>query len=180
VRRYASALGDTRHDAPAVERPAVDSLEVSVSGDAPRRLTRDALDRGVRLVVEGCRYRVALASPMGESPLPTGPGRFEPRFSLELSVPAPHEGEIELPLNASDAVLSLALPEVGGVTSVAGADGAVRITTFEPRLGGALEGTVRGTLRRGQSDLSVEGRFATFVRDLDPLPERCGSTDGEG
>jgi hypothetical protein len=182
VRRYASALGAARAAPGAAAEEAVFRLEVREEGAAaaPLVIARDALARGVRLVPAGCRWEVDLARPVGELPAPLVPGRFEPTFHLELAVPAGLEPPAELPLGATGAVLSLAVPAHGGLTSIAGADGAVELAAFEPRLGGAVRGTVAGTLRRGEVTLAVRGRFATFVRDLDPLPEGCGGAPGGG
>ncbi|HJL17353.1 MAG TPA: hypothetical protein RMH99_16920 [Sandaracinaceae bacterium LLY-WYZ-13_1] len=181
VRRYASALGDERVEMSAVARDAVFRLEVvaAETDDEPRVLERDVLARGVRLVPRGCRWTLSLGRAVGELPLPASPGRFEPTFHLELTVPAHAELPIELPLSARAAVLSVALPAHGGLTSIAGAEGAVELTRFEPRIGGAVDGTIRGTLRRGALVLEVEGRFSTFVRDRSPLPPGCGGPDPE-
>ena len=175
VRRYAGALGEERHESAAAARPAVLELTVTVEGASgdPIRIERDVLARGVRLVPQGCRYQVALGEPHGEGMLPSGPGRFEPTFHLELAVPMGDDANRALPLGATDAVLSLALPAHGGITSIAGASGQVALSAFEPRVGGAVDGTVRGRLRSGGAELAVEGRFRTFVRDLEPLAEHC-------
>jgi hypothetical protein len=180
VRRYAGALGDDRHESPAAARPAVFELTVSeegASGD-PIRIDSDVLARGVRLAAQGCRYQVALGEPLGDPMLPSGPGRFEPSFHLELTVPMGEGARRTLPLGATDAVLSLALPARGGVTSIAGASGQVGVSAFEPRVGGAVDGTIRGRLRSGDAQLVVEGRFATFVRDLEPLAAHCSNEAG--
>lgn len=175
MRRYASALGQTRESMPAAQAEAVFRLEVREEGDPgePLVIERDVLARGVRLVPTGCRYRVVLARPVGELPLPVAPGRFEPTFHLELLIPAGIEPPVERPLGATDAVLSLAVPAYGGFTSATGVEGAVALTAFEPRLGGAVTGTFHGTLRRPAVTLHVTGRFATFVRDVDPLSGAC-------
>lgn len=171
--RYASALGDERRRSEAAEAEPTFTLEVEEDGQEPVRLERDVLDRGVVLEPRACRWTVRLARPMGELPVPLSPGAFTPTFFLELSVPPGEERPVRLPLNASDAVLSLALPRHGGLTSVSGAEGALTLERFETRRGGAIEGALTGTLRRGEATLRVTGRVSTFVRDLDPMPARC-------
>lgn len=175
VRRYASALGGERAASPATRERAVMTLEVRERGASPITIERDVLDRGVRLVPEACVHAVRLANPLGELEVPVGVRDEPPSFHLELAVPPGRDAPFELALGPTEAVLSLRTPVHGGVTSIAGARGVVRVERFEPRLGGALAGTIEGTLRHAETELEVRGRFATFVRDLDPLPARCGA-----
>lgn len=171
VRRYHASVGETE-DSPAARAPAVLTLEVRELGEDPITIERDVLARGVRLVPQGCRWAVALANPRGEPSL----GLVfdaEPRFHLELAVAADVEPGATLALGGDEAVLSLFTPSLGPLTSISGAEGHVRLERFEPRLGGAIVGRVTGSLRHGTRRVSVRGRFATFVRDLDRLPERC-------
>lgn len=173
VRRYASALGDARSESPAARAPAVYRLEVG-----ERTIERDVLARGVRAEVEGCRYEIALESPHGALSLPVAPGAFEPTFQLTLSI-ASFEAPIELALGALEAVLSVALPEHGTLSSIAGS-GVVRVERFEREVGGALEGTIDGTLVHDGEEIRVRGRFTTFLRDIGPLPDHCaGQGAGE-
>ncbi len=183
VARYASALEGERRDSPATREAAVMTLEVREEGGAPIALSRDVLERGVRVSPRGCDYVVPLANALGELTVPVGLEREEPSFHLELSVPGGAREPITLALGADRAVLSLRTPAHGGVTSLSGARGVVTLERFEAALGGAITGTIEGTLRHADTELSVRGRFATFVRDLDALPERCreaGGSEGEG
>ena len=173
VRRYAGALGPERHPSEAPAAETVFRVEVTEEGAPPTVIERDALARGVRIEPTGCRWRVALEGPVGDAPLPTLPGTFAPTVTLALSVPIPSETPQELEVGATEAVLAVALPRHGGFTSIAGASGAVTLEAFEPRRGGALRGSLRASLRRGGVTLSIEGRFATFVRDREPAPPGC-------
>jgi hypothetical protein len=168
VRRYASALGEERVESAAAAAPSVFTLTVG-----EQTLERDVLDRGVRAVPSGCELAIALANPLGELSIPIG--TVEPTFHLELAIPPGREPPIELALGPSEAVLSVATPEHGGLTSIAGATGTVTLDRLELRRGGALSGTIDGTLRRGDGELPVSGRFATFIRDLEPLPSHCAA-----
>lgn len=173
VRRYASALGEERSESPAARAPRVMTLQVREGDRAPIAIERGVIDRGVRLAPQACRHALALANPLGELEVPVGLGDEEPSFTLELAIPAGREAPFDLALGATDALLSIRTPAHGGVTSFSGASGAVRVERFEPRLGGAIAGTITGTLRHADTELSVSGRFATFVRDLEPLPAHC-------
>lgn len=178
VRRYASALGEERAESPATEAPRLMTLELREGGASPIVIRRDVLERGVRLVPRGCGYAVALGHPLGEVAPLVGLRPEEASFHLELAVPPGRPVPVELALGATEAVLSVTTPAHGGVTSISGARGSARLTSFEPRLGGAIAGSFEGTLRHGAGELAVSGRFATFVRDLEPLPERCASETG--
>jgi hypothetical protein len=167
VRRYAGALGDERTESPAAREPAVFRLEVGEGADM-EILERAVLARGVRAAARGCRYSVALASRHGELAL----GTNDPTFQLELTSAAT-EPPIDLPLGAIDAVLSLRTPARGALDSIAGATGRVRIERFDPALGGAFSGTIEGTLAQGETELPVRGRFSTFFRDVEALPDHC-------
>lgn len=173
VRRYAPALGQERRESPATSEPRVMTLEVRAPGAAPISIERDVLERGVRLAPQVCRYSVVLANPLGELGVPVGLREEEPSFTLELAIDPGREAPIELALGPTDAVLSITTPAHGGVTSFSGASGTVRVERFEPRLGGAIAGTITGALRHADTELAVSGRFATFVRDLEPLPSHC-------
>ncbi len=170
VRRYGSALGDDRADSPATAEAAVLALDV---GEHATHIERDVLERGVRIVPSDCAYTIALANPLGETSL--GLRDEPPSFHIELTIAGDARAPIDLPLGPSDAVLSVTAPQCGGLTSIAGAEGTVHVSAFEPRLGGAIAGTIEGTLRQGEARIPVRGRFATSVRDLDPLPARCGA-----
>ncbi len=181
VRRYASALGEERGESPATDAPRVMTLEVREGDAAPITIRRDVLDRGVRLVPAGCGYLLALGNPLGELEPLVGLRPEEASFHLELTVPPGRRAPIDLALGGAEAVLSVTTRAHGGVTSISGARGSARLTSFEPRLGGAIAGTLEGTLRHGGGELAVSGRFATFVRDLEPLSERCAAeTSGSG
>ena len=168
VQRYASALGEARAESAAAAAPSVFTLTVG-----EQTLTRDVLERGVRAVPQGCELAIALANPLGETTIPIG--TVEPTFHLELAIPPGREPPFELALGPSEAVLSVATPEHGGLTSIAGATGTVTVDRLELRRGGALSGTIDGTLRRGDGEVTVSGRFATFIRDLEPLPSHCAA-----
>lgn len=180
VRRYADALGEERQRSPAAEEEAVFQLTATEEGHDAVTVERDALDRGVTLSPRACRWAVRLMRPTGELPAPLSPGAFAPTFFLELAVPPGDARPITLPLNASDAVLSLALPRHGGLTSVSGAEGSLQLDAFEPRRGGAITGSFSGTLRRGDATIRIEGRISTFVRDLEPMPARCAESPAGG
>ncbi len=171
VARYAGALGDeraaTRLPAPRME------LELRAAGAEPERIERDALSRGVRLAPEGCRWRVALQRPQGERELRLGLGRPEASFHLELVVPTGALVPAVIPLGPGGATLTVTSRERGRLSSVSGAQGEVTLSRFEPTLGGAVEGTLEGTLRAGGEAIRLRGRFASFVRDLDPPDPAC-------
>jgi hypothetical protein len=171
VRRFAEVIGDEATES-ATDAPAF-TLEVRKVAEDPLLLERDVLAQGVRLVPQGCTYAVALANPRGEPSLDLAFGDEPPRFHLELVIPPGAEAPMTLRLGADAAVLSVVTPTLGPLTSLVGAEGTVRIDRFEPRLGGAIRGRVRGSLRHGNERVSVEGRFTTFVRDLDALPGHC-------
>ncbi len=164
IERYADALGQERRHSPAATRPR--RLRVEVDGVT---LTRDTVARGVRLVNEGCRTRVELAGEAGGLRLLNDPGTFR----LELSVSAALELPASLDLGAEDALLEVTTDGRGHLSSAGGARGRVVLTAFERRLGGAVRGSIEGALIQAGEPVPVRGRFATFVRDLDPLPERC-------
>lgn len=172
VQRYGSVLGDERAESSATGEPAIFTLTL---GDGPP-IERDVLERGVRVVPRGCASTVALADPLGEVSVPVGPIRA-PRFHLELSIPAGREAPVALSLGPSEAVLSVSSPEHGALTSISGARGTVTVERLELRRGGAIAGTIEGTLRRGDGELPVRGRFATFIRDLEPLPPHCAAAE---
>jgi hypothetical protein len=171
LRRYGGAIGDAVSES-GVTAPAF-TLELRALAQDPETLQRDVLDHGVRLVPDGCRWDVALAHPRGEPSLTLGFRDEPPRFHLELTVPPRAAAPASLPLGADAAVLSAVTPSLGPMTSIVGAEGEVRLERFEPRLGGAISGRLRGSLRRGDERVAVTGRFVTFVRDLEPLPEHC-------
>ena len=174
VQRYASTLGEERVASPAAAAPSVFTINLGGTlGGGAQTLERDVLERGVRVVPRGCELTIALANPLGEVTIPIG--TVEPTFHLELAIPPGREAPIELTLGPSEAVLSVATPEHGGLTSIAGATGSVTLEQLELRRGGALRGTIEGTLRRGDGELAVRGRFATFIRDLEPLPPHCAA-----
>jgi hypothetical protein len=175
VRRYGPSLGQERHESPAAREPTVFTLDVRGAGE-PITIERNALARGARLVPHGCRYTIALADPLE----PSGIFTHEPTFTLELVVGAGSEAPFELPLGPSDAVLSVTTPSLGTISSIGASSGRISIELFSPRLGGAIRGTIHGQLRRGENDLTVEGRFSTFVRDLDPIDEGCSEASGSG
>ena len=164
VARYGGALeGPRRRSAAARARPV---MTLTVGGE---RIAREALGRGVRLVTDGCRRRARLADPLGE---PVGVDART--WTLELAFGP----RVELPstrsLSAAEARLTVNTPDAS-LDSVSGARGEVRIEAFEPQLGGAIEGTIEGSLDRRSGRVPVRGRFSSFVRDLDPLPEACAA-----
>lgn len=162
VERYGGALAGDRRESPATADTA---LRVEVDGAT---LTRD-VSRGVRLVPRGCRMEVVLAEGLGVAAV----GREEPSFSLELSVPARLVLPARIPLSTSDALLTVTTPTRGTLSTAAGARGHVEITAWEERLGGAIAGTIDVQLSELGDRVPVRGRFATYVRDLDPLDPGC-------
>lgn len=175
VRRYASALTGERPET-SLPHPEM-RLEVSTGGGAPTEtIERDALDRGVRLRAEGCRWRVDLERPEGErSALSLGGARGS--FRVELTVQAGASTPIALSLASPAAVLEARTPQRGAMGSRLAAEGEVTLERFEPRLGGAVAGRIDGGLGPGPDRVRVRGRFATYVRDLDPLDDACVAGD---
>lgn len=162
VERYGSALGEDRRESPAT---ADTSLRVEIDGAT---LTRD-VSRGVRLVARGCRMEVVLAEPLGVAAV----GREEPSFSLELTVPARVELPARLPLGTGSALLTVTTPARGTLSTASGARGQLELTAYEERLGGAIAGTIEADFTELGDHVRARGRFATYVRDLDPLPASC-------
>ncbi|MGE0788321.1 MAG: hypothetical protein AB7S26_21790 [Sandaracinaceae bacterium] len=172
VARYASALRGDREPRELVE-PAME-LDLDWGGGEREHIARDALDRGVRVRTNGCRYRVLLARSVGESRLGlTLAGARAGTFILELSVPAGASLPLRLDLGASDAVLSVLSPSRGELSSISGSTGHVELTAFEPELGGTITGTLQGSLRIGEARAQLRGRFTTFVRDADAIDPSC-------
>lgn len=171
VRRYGPSVGENVEES-ALASPAF-TLELRAVGEDPVALERDVLARGVRLVPRGCGWALALANPRGEPSIGLAFGDEPSRFHLELVIPGDAEAPLALPLGPDAAVLSVVARGHGPLTSIAGAEGEVRIERFEPRRGGAIVGRLRGSLRRGSERVAVRGRFTTFVRDLEPPPARC-------
>jgi hypothetical protein len=172
VRRYASALGEERNESPAAREAAIFHLEAGA-----HTIDRDVLARGVRAEVRGCLHQIVLASPHGEPAWPLVPGDFRPSFMLTISVP-PAELPMNLRLGALEALITVALPEHATLTSAGGATGRVHLERFEPEVGGAVSGTIEGTLTHQGAEIPLEGRFSTFLRDFDPLPDACRSQGG--
>lgn len=176
VARYGGAVADEQ-----VEREHLVEarMELTLTGDTgePERISRDVLERGVALRPSGCRHSVALERAGGEPTVALGPSRERGTFRLELRVPPTDDRPIVLPLDGNTAILTASSPSHGGLSSIAGATGEVSLDRFEPELGGAIEGTLTGTLRSGGETIRTEARFATFVRDLDPLDPACGEGD---
>jgi len=164
IERYASALEGARRESPAARRRR--ELRLDVDGVT---LTRDTLQRGVRLVNEGCRTRVALARPIALRVIGPDAGSFSLTFSLASQIELPEE----LSFGASDALLEVNTERRGQLSSTAGARGGVTLSAFERRLGGEVSGTLEGELGSASQRIPVRGRFTTFVRDLDPLDEAC-------
>ncbi|MBX3270801.1 MAG: hypothetical protein KF729_11090 [Sandaracinaceae bacterium] len=164
VARYGAALGTQRRASPAAAAEATFAVEVDGASVREREV-----ERGVRLVPRRCRTHITLAAPLG----PAAIGRAEPSVSLEIVVPARLAPPARLPLGASEAVLTVTTPARGTLASAGGAEGHVELTAYEPRLGGAIAGTIEGRLGTQRDAPRVRGRFATFVRDLDPLDDGC-------
>jgi len=138
---------------------------VLTAGD--ERIAREALGRGVRLVTDGCRTRLRLADPLGE------PGGVDARtWTLELAFGPRVELPATAALSASEARLTVTTERLA-LDSTSGARGDVVIEAYERELGGAIEGTIEGSLDHGADRVPVRGRFSTFVRDLEPLPDAC-------
>jgi hypothetical protein len=165
VERYAGALGDERRTSPATEEPSVFELRI-----ASVQIRSDALARGVRAVAHGCRSNVELGGP---SLGPVVGHVEEATFRLTLVVPAQLELPARLPLGALDALLEVATPEHGLLGSEVGASGFVEVTALEPHVGGAIAGTIEGRLSHLGETLPLHGRFATFIRDIDPVDGSC-------
>ena len=163
----------------AVERAPIDDPELTadltVDDGEPTTIRREVLGRGVFLEASGCSYHVALAEPLGELAFPTGPGRFESRIALDLRVDPSAARPTSLPMGADVAIVRVALPSIGGATSLSGGRGIVTVDAFGQALGDAIAGTIDGELRAGSRRVRVRGRFSTFVRDREPLPPACES-----
>ena len=175
VRRYAGALGEEETGTARGEQ-SVFQFTIREEGAEPLEVERSVLARGVRLEARGCRYRVELADELDGLP-PFGQ-RPEASVALELTF-AQGDLPIEIPLGGTDAVLRVRHPSRGALSSIlTGAPSAgastVTLERFEPRFGGALAGRARATLSDAGASIVVEGRFVTFVRDLEPLEGACG------
>lgn len=177
VRRYASALGDERARHPAARAPAELHLDVvrvhpppasggAATEDPPIAIDLPQLERGVRLVAEGCAHRVLLDDRGAPSVLSIA----RPGLRAELALPAGAVTPLERPIEPLGASLELVVPEVGRARA---GEGTFEITALERALGGELAGRFQATLPLAPGALRVEGRFRTFVRDTDALPEHC-------
>ncbi|MCB9596667.1 MAG: hypothetical protein H6719_28340 [Sandaracinaceae bacterium] len=169
VERYGSALGEDRRESPAAREPSELSLELDGQTLRPGDGARGDLARGARLTVAGCRTRVVLAESIGAAAV----GQREPSFALELTIPPRVELPARIPLGVADARLEVTTPRRGSLSSTSGARGYVELTDYERQLGGALRGTIVGELAALDERVEVRGRFATFIRDLDPLDDAC-------
>ncbi len=150
--------GDARRT-PALET----SLEVTAEGREPRALT--SADRGARLEYRECVRVLSLGDP---SRLTAPFARGAIVLELVLAADAPLEVTLtNLPTGVSSA-LTLSLD---GTRSGHATGGTVSLTTLEPELGGAVEGSFHVTLAGAPS--VVDGTFTTFVRDVDPRPSTC-------
>lgn len=176
VRRYASALGADRVSRAARE-PAELHLDVTrvlpppASGGAPvdqAPITIDLpqLARGVRLRAEGCAHRVIL----DERGAPDVLSTTRPGLRAELDLPSDAAVPFERAIAPLGASIEITVPRIGRAS---GGAGTFTITALERALGGALEGTFVAELPLAPGALRVEGRFRTFVRDLDALPSHC-------
>ncbi|UJR82435.1 hypothetical protein [Sandaracinus amylolyticus] len=176
VRRYARALGTERVSREARE-PAELHLDVTrvlpppASGGAPVTQAPIAIDlpqlaRGVRLRADGCTHRVMLDERGAPDVLSTTRAGLRAELDLPSDATLPLERAIG-PLGAS---IEVAVPRVG---RAGGGEGTFTITTLDRTLGGAFAGTFHAELPLAPGALRVEGRFRTFVRDLDALPSHC-------
>jgi len=182
VRRYASAVGEERTESGLSDLTPRMVLTASPEGVGAEqteiRIERDVLERGVHLAAAGCAYRVELRDPLGELPSPVA---FTERpATATLAFEATPELELpgELRLGVGGASVEVLLPGLGRTDGTVGGEGSITLTRWEPRRGAALEGRVSVDLTLTPGRVEVSGDFVTFVRDLDPLPERCGRANG--
>ncbi len=170
-RRYASALSEGR---PLRGRVARDpelhvELRVVTSDDSAPAETRvidsPALARGAYLEPRGCVHHVTLGGSPSVAVLDE-----TPTISLALDLDRSVHAGSRLDVGALGAVLDVDVPGMERASSATGATGRVVITALDRERGGALAGTISATLPLVGGRLAVEGRFRTFVRDLDPLP----------
>jgi hypothetical protein len=133
----------------------------SAAASEPVEVDLDSLSRGVRLRAEGCGWRAAIGE---RDPI----GHARPSAALEI----PLSDSLRATIAPGAASLEVADPHVGRAR---GGDGTVDLVTAGRELGAAIEGTFRATLPMTPGSLRVDGRFRTFVRDVDPLPAACGA-----
>ena len=92
------------------------------------------------------------------------------RTRAELDLGSEALVPFERPLGPLGASLEVVLPRVGRAS---GGEGTFTISGLDRVLGGAFAGTLRAELPIAPGVLRIDGRFRTFVRDLDALPSHC-------
>lgn len=178
VERYASSLGEERARSAAADVEPVMRLEATVvprtgAPTGPIAIDRDVLERGVHLEADGCAWRVRLASPLGELPTPVALPDRPPTATISYSVRSDATAPIRIPFGATGAAIEVVLPGITSASAVAGANGELTVTEWAPARGALLAATIDADLDAGTSRVRVRGEARTFVRDVDPLPDRC-------
>ena len=149
--------------------PRRDPRSLRAAGEAPEAVAvnaDDAVERGVFLqAVEGrCAYRWHVA-PEPSSWIGPSRGSDTETATLTFAATIDAEGHLEL---TSESELNL-----GVVGTPYPLEGSATLEKFSLERGGALEGTVAATFHRDGRPRTVQITFASFVRDMQPLPERC-------
>ncbi len=167
VARYADAFPKDDRTPPRQGKPYAAKITAELKGSQSSTPVLDLesmmLDRGVFLERVGCQYALEI-------------GRKRMPSSMHMRVEMkPQAGKLTVPFKLPDGRLQVNT-EAAAFDSLGGGEGQLTARFKEFRRGAPFEGTVSATLFHEGERLHLEGTFATFIRDLDPLPSRCGAS----
>ncbi len=124
-----------------------------------------AVERGAYLASVNCQHRLRL----GDEGV-----RSEAVVHLDIPVDTTRERPFEVPMGPGGAKIRVRFPD-GAEFDEAGARGAITVQALEARRAGAVDVSIRGTLRSRSQTVRLRAQARTFVRDLEQHGTKCGS-----
>lgn len=177
VSRYGALASEGRRAPSVAEVPATFHLEVELKrlDGTTQRLTIEepSVERGVWLTAARCRYLARVASGTERANVALGADAPTGRASLSLPLTPRSDRSEEIELASLAAELEVKAPGFPDLSTTTGLRGEVTLEAHVAEYGAPLRGTLRARQRLPMGEVSLQGRFVTWIRDRDALGTGC-------